>query len=284
MALHYAKIIGQFITLIADTTDDLDEYPDPEPLSGTITFTASPKAVLIPGAVPNPVTALPAPIVVTLDQNGYVSLNGLTDVFVLATDDPSTNPTGFTYSVAFNLSYNGVIQRYGPINIAAPTWNGLAQGSGGNAVDLTLAAPVPTNGGTAIVQGPPGATGPAGPQGPAGPSSVSIDDANTNTTHTWSSTKITAAIAAGAGSGSAVIDDTATSTTKAWSAAKIISYVGTAPTNATQTRRQNTDLTWPLRGTASPLVEVVWEGLTPPPETTGYALAGTDAYDVLDAL
>jgi hypothetical protein len=141
--LVYGKVIGRFLAMVADGPEDANDFPDGVPLTGDITFTPQVSSVIVPSATPAPTTVLPMPIKATLDADGYVTLNGKPGVYLLASNDPATEPTGYTYSVSFaGLRYNGGIVRYADFNITV-----LA----GQTIDLSLVAPVGATTGTIVV-------------------------------------------------------------------------------------------------------------------------------------
>lgn len=143
--LTYGKVVGRFLAAVADGTADVDLYPDGIPLTGNVIFTPSAAAVIVSGASPDPVTVLPAPIVTTLDSEGYISLNGQRGVFLLATDTQETNPTNFTYKVSFSkLQYAGTnTVQYPSFDIAVPA---------GSLRDLSTISPVPSANGAPIIR------------------------------------------------------------------------------------------------------------------------------------
>lgn len=143
--LTYGKVVGRFLAAVADAAADDDLYPDGIPLTGTVIFTPSATAVLVNDATPVPVTVLPAPIVTTLDSEGYISLNGQRGVFLLATDSQATNPTNFTYKVAFSkLQYAGTnTVQYPSFDIAVPA---------GTIRDLSTISPIPAASGAPIIR------------------------------------------------------------------------------------------------------------------------------------
>jgi hypothetical protein len=148
---------------VADTPDDPDVNPDIVPITGTVTFTPSVKAILVAS---ESVTVVPAPIVAVLDANGYVSLNGVQSVTVLATNSTYYNPNGWTYRVSFdNLAANGRRVTFDPYNIEVPV---------GSTVDLSSVTPITGSTGTPIVRGPAGPVGAQGPQGNPGPSDTQV--------------------------------------------------------------------------------------------------------------
>ena len=105
--LTYGKVIGRFLAIIGDTAD-ASPYPDAVAPSGTITFTPTlSNFIKVSGATPTPATAVLRPIDVPIDTDGYLSWNGQDGVHLVATDDPVI-ATEFTYTVTFNLTYEGV--------------------------------------------------------------------------------------------------------------------------------------------------------------------------------
>lgn len=151
--LVYGHVVGRFLALVGDSVDAL-ENPDAAPMVGTVTFTPSIPYALVANGVPTPATVLPRPIVVTLNVDGEIEWNGLDGIYLPATDDPNLNPTDFTWQAAFDISYEGVVVPYGPINFQLPN---------GTEVDLTLVAPVASSPGTLTIVGPPGPSGSALP-------------------------------------------------------------------------------------------------------------------------
>lgn len=129
-------VVGTFL--------DLDGAPI---VGATVQFAPSPTRLL---AVAGSSTILPGRVTATTDAAGQISVE------LIATDNESLNPTGWTWSVV--------------INIPRSRWSAQPYGfafelPAGETVDLTTVTPVPVAGGTAMVQGP---AGPAGPPGPGG--------------------------------------------------------------------------------------------------------------------
>jgi len=91
-----------------------------QPLAGTVTFTPSVPAVL---AATSKRIAVGGPITVTLDDNGGI------DVTLPATDDPQTQPVGWTYTVTEGVVSGRSYSLSAPMNTT---------------VDLTSVVPVPT--------------------------------------------------------------------------------------------------------------------------------------------
>lgn len=161
----YGKVVGRFVDIEGDGSDTGRE-PDFIPLSGTVTFTASPDSLKIPTAQPDPTTAVPRPIVCTLDSSGYLVQNGQPGVLLVATTDPAVLPSGFTYRVSFALKAGVVAVPLDSFSFALPVFDQTANGGKGNAVDLTLVAPVTSSAGVALAKGDKGDPGTPGAAGP----------------------------------------------------------------------------------------------------------------------
>lgn len=99
---------------------------------GTVTFT--PTATAVVAGVSKKI-AVGTSIAVTLDDNGAL------DITLPATDDPETNPAGWTYSVAEGFPGGRSYSIDAPMNTTQ---------------DLATLAPVPSANGVAIVRGPSG--------------------------------------------------------------------------------------------------------------------------------
>lgn len=163
MTMEYGTITGRLVAAVADTPDDPDVNPDIIPITGTVTFTPSVKAILVASEA---ITVVPAPITAVLDANGYVSLNGVQSVTVLATTSTYYNPNGWTYKVSFdNLAANGRRVTFDSYNIEVPV---------GATIDLSSVTPISSSTGTPIVRGPKGDKGDQGPQGNPGPSDAQV--------------------------------------------------------------------------------------------------------------
>lgn len=149
--LTYGKIVGRFLAAVGDGTDT-DLYPDEVPLTGTVTFTPSASTIVIATATPDPVTVFPNPITATLDANGYITdPSGNRGIFLIATDNPATNPTNFTYNVSIRVALGaGAPYSATSKDIAVPA---------GSVTDLINAVSVPASGGTGTGGGIGGGTG-----------------------------------------------------------------------------------------------------------------------------
>lgn len=141
------------------------------PIQGNVVFSPSPRRLLNKSAAPSPVTILPKPVVVRLDNKGSFTRA------MVATDDPDNNPSLWTYMVTFQFE-NAILDSFS-IEVYE-----------GEVVDLTEVSPVSSSNGATIVQGPAGPSayelavangftgtpeewleslaGPEGPPGPAG--------------------------------------------------------------------------------------------------------------------
>lgn len=136
----YGKIVGRFLAAVGDGTDS-DLFPDEVPLSGTVTFTPSASTIVIKTATPDPVTVFPNAITATLDANGYLTdPSGNRGIYLIATDNPLTDPTNFTYNVSIKVALgNGA-----PYTATSKDINVLA----GTVTDLVNMVSVSASGGT----------------------------------------------------------------------------------------------------------------------------------------
>ena len=151
--ISYGTVVGQFLAAIADGPD-IDKLPEGVPMSGTVTFFASPTYVIDYTSTPNPAIILKTPIVCTLDSEGYLcSPYAAADsplsrgVMLIATDDPDLQPVGWNYTVMYNLldpSGSRVSLPNQTINVPANT-----------TVDLAYAMNVAASNGVIITKGDP---------------------------------------------------------------------------------------------------------------------------------
>ena len=101
--LSYGIVVGQFLVSASDSAD-ADALPDAVPASGTVTFTPSAGVVLDYGTNPNPSAILRKPIVASLDPQGYlIGADGLRGVRLIATDNPTVKPVGWTWVATYAL-------------------------------------------------------------------------------------------------------------------------------------------------------------------------------------
>jgi lysophospholipase L1-like esterase len=150
----FGTVTGRIVATIADRLGDPDVNPDVVPVTGRVRFTPSVDAAIssTEGAI-----VLPTPIEAVLDSQGYLSVNGIRGVSLVATNSPDLNPTGFTYTVSFlDLKFDKFPLKYNSFNMALPA---------GSTVDLTTATPVGASNGAIIIRGLQGEQGVAGPPG-----------------------------------------------------------------------------------------------------------------------
>jgi hypothetical protein len=155
--VQYGTVTGRFLATVADTTGDPDNFPDEVPVTGKVRFTPSVSAVIAEteGAI-----VLPTPITADLDSEGYISLNGVRGVSLIATNSTGINPTDFTYTLAFiDLKYGTTALTYRSFNIELPA---------NTTVDLSDVTPIPVSGGVSITRGEKGDPGDPGDPGQPG--------------------------------------------------------------------------------------------------------------------
>lgn len=150
--ISYGTVVGQFLAAISDGPD-ANKTPEGVPMSGTVTFTASPGYVIDYSAVPNPVTIVKTPIVCPLDGEGYVNSPYSSPespdrgVVLVATDDPDLQPVGWNWTVRYDLvDPNG-------FRVAMPTQSINVPAD--SVVDLAYAMNVAASNGTIITKGDP---------------------------------------------------------------------------------------------------------------------------------
>lgn len=155
--ISYGTVVGQFLAALQDGPDP-DKLPEGVPMSGTVTFIASPVYVLDYNSAPNPVTIVKTPIVCSLDSEGYVCSPYVSPtsplsrgVSLIATDDPDLLPVDWTWTVMYNLTDpNGS-------RVSLPNQDILVPG--GTTVDLTTVMNVAASNGTVITKGEQGEPG-----------------------------------------------------------------------------------------------------------------------------
>ena len=149
--LKYGRVKGRFLAVVPDGPDEGTE-PDFPPLTGNIRFTLRASKILVPGAVPVPATVMPTVHTAQLDEFGYLTWRGNRFIDLLASS-PDTNPIDWTYTVSFDLRYEGRQLPISSFDIEVPPY---VPSDPGSIVDLTEAAPVPGSQGGAVVRGPKG--------------------------------------------------------------------------------------------------------------------------------
>lgn len=157
--LKYGKVVGRLLAGIIDSPD-VGDIPDFPPLEGRVTFTANVPKFLVDLADP-PATVVPLTheyYTCVLDDEGYLTWRGDRGVFLAAPVAGTMNPTGWTWTVSFDLSYLGVqvpIKSFAidvPEYVPGPDSDDPDTGSVG-LVDLTVVSPVPASEGDAVVRG-----------------------------------------------------------------------------------------------------------------------------------
>ncbi|MFC4124949.1 hypothetical protein [Nocardia rhizosphaerae] len=156
--LKYGRVVGRFLANIIDGPD-IDDLPEFQPLTGTVTFTAEAPKILVASASPAPATyvQLPKHYVASLDEFGYLTWRGDRGLRLVA-PSADTNPSEWTWRVTFDLSYDGDPVPIAPFSFEVPEYvpgpNPADPDTGSvGLVDLTLASPVPSSTGEAVVRG-----------------------------------------------------------------------------------------------------------------------------------
>ncbi len=157
--MQFGSVTGRFLAIVADGAD-ADLEPDLAPITGKVRFTPS----LSSGVSSDKAIILPTPITADIDEEGYLSVNGVRGITLVATNSTGINPSEFTYGVSFvDLRYGGLSLSYPAFNMNLPA---------GTTVDLSEAVPVGRSNGVAILRGEKGDPGPAGPRGLDGSAST----------------------------------------------------------------------------------------------------------------
>jgi hypothetical protein len=150
--LSHGFVKGRFLAGVADTADG-DAAPDALPMTGKVTFTATATKLRVLSETLGPVTVFPRDIVVDLDAEGHLALNGSRTIALWATDDPDSNPTDWQWKASAALKFDGK-DMSDSVTFELPA---------GTTVDLTTVAPVQTlSPGTVILRGPKGDPGDPG--------------------------------------------------------------------------------------------------------------------------
>ena len=140
--LTYGKVTGRFLATVADSTQNDDLFPDGVPMVGTVTFKPSVGALFLPDATPDPAIIFPTTIVAAVDALGYLSLNGIKGIYIVATD--VGNPADWTYEVSFQLR----VGTAAPINYPSFALSLPA----GTTKDLVAVTPFPSSAGQPIIR------------------------------------------------------------------------------------------------------------------------------------
>lgn len=134
--LSYTLVKGRFIRSVLDSSDP-DRFPDALPIPGlSFTFTPSLTDPRVKNVSSQPPTTiyLDTFTCTTNDNGDLVSPDGEVGVYVVSSDDPALNPSGWTYEVRISSAFAQDLV----VNFIAPS-NGV--------VDLTSLVSVPENGG-----------------------------------------------------------------------------------------------------------------------------------------
>jgi hypothetical protein len=157
--LQYGKVVGRLLAAVIDSPD-VGTVPDFPPLSGRVTFTANVPKFLVQNADP-PATVVPQTnpyFTAVLDDEGYLTWRGERGVMLAAPVAGTMNPSGWTWTVSFDLEYLGTPVYVAPYAIEVPEYipgpdpEDPDEGSVG-LVDLALASPVPSSTGDAVTRG-----------------------------------------------------------------------------------------------------------------------------------
>ncbi len=144
----YARIKGQMLLSVADTTLDPDKYPDGVIPTGFVTLTPN----VVKGFLRFPISAqvvVPKPIKLALDSAGHIVLpSAPTDREVYVPPTDQGNPSGWTYTVSFAVK--------DPEGNDLPIESYSVQVIGGETTDIFNSAPVASGGGVLTRQGPAG--------------------------------------------------------------------------------------------------------------------------------
>jgi hypothetical protein len=150
--LTYATVKGKFIATVFDGIDP-DTEPDQVAMTGTVVIGASVQLITV--GDPDPTTIVMTDMVGTVDQTGVLEFtptgsSTAQDLKIVASNNPLTNPTNFTYTATFHLQLNGVDVPIPSFAFSAPA---------GTVVDLAKARTIQATPGVITVQGPKGDPG-----------------------------------------------------------------------------------------------------------------------------
>jgi hypothetical protein len=103
----YGTVTGRFVTADGDSPLDPDSFPNASAALGTVTFTPNVSHVRT-RTVGLKTIMIPRPVICPVDNEGYLTSPGnpgLRAVTLIASDDAAAiQPTGWTYTVSFQLS------------------------------------------------------------------------------------------------------------------------------------------------------------------------------------
>lgn len=305
------QVTDSWFAGIQDTDDDAGNLPDVVSVTGNVKFTPTLVGPLLFVSVP--ATFSVVAVTGSYDSDGNLALNESEFVRMWTTDNAYASTLNWQWHAEFSgITVNGVPLTRSPFNFALPAATA--------ALDLATVSPVAASNGVAVTQGPQGAAGtgliirgiitgtgssvlPAGfgaaqngytyrvrssngtydelwawlwngvagiwtDSGPV-PVGASIDDANPySALTTYSAVEIETRLNAVLAQAEAYTD-TATSVA--------------VNEGAMVERRQNLDLSWPLRNAPADAC-VVWVGTSFPPTSTGYAVPAQDSFEGVASL
>lgn len=133
--VSHGTVVGRYILAYADSSD-VDLYPDGVPASGNIFFTPLVEKLRNSSGTPAPVTIIPAQVVASLNEEGYiVGPDGTAGIRLLATDDPDNSPVNWVWQVDYRLldENGGILRGVASHEMSLP---------GGTTVNLISIAPV----------------------------------------------------------------------------------------------------------------------------------------------
>jgi hypothetical protein len=113
----YGKVVGRFVSYIADTTDQ-DDVPNEIPLTGTVTLTPLTVITRWPTTVP-PRQAINQQVVAQVIDGDLCGPQGTPGVWVLATDQPSGQPNLVQWRASFKLT--NVLRQPEDVTFNVPT-------------------------------------------------------------------------------------------------------------------------------------------------------------------
>lgn len=171
MDFKYAKLTGRLGVMLGDSPDDTGEEPD-------VVYCDEGQVLITPAVSQEQVNGLilgPQPIQAIIDGNGYLSINGVRQVYVLDLGDTNLRTYIPRDQGAWQITFKNVKYKGTTVNIPAFWCNpnaddndadsGFIDGSG-NPVqknDLSILSPIPSAGSSVGIvvgpQGPPGETG-----------------------------------------------------------------------------------------------------------------------------
>lgn len=143
------KVVGRLLAGVPDGPD-LGVAPENPPLVGQVHFRSDVPSVVVPSGSPSPAIVIPRTYTADLDADGYLVWRGKRGIHLIAPTPATVNPSGWTWTVSFDLSHEGEIVTYPAFHIFVPQYTPGPDpddpdvGSVG-LVDLALVAPAPAS-------------------------------------------------------------------------------------------------------------------------------------------